>query len=59
MFEVGHSLIAASGRVDGPTADPPAHFFKPLQTPVEPRISPAANIKIAGNRRAVQTGAPF
>ena len=24
--------------------------------PVEPRITPAANIKIAGNRRAVQTG---
>jgi len=56
MFEVGYSLIAASRSVDGPTVDLPAHFFKPLQMPVEPRITPAANIKIAGNRRAVQTG---
>src|SRR5256886_5422664 len=46
MFEVGYSLIAASRSVDGPTADLPAHFFKPLQMPVEPRITPAANIKI-------------
>jgi hypothetical protein len=56
MFEVGYSLIVASGSVDGPTADLPAHFLKPLQMPVEPWITPAANIKIAGNRRAVQTG---
>jgi hypothetical protein len=48
--------MAVSGSVDGPTADLPAHFFKPLQMPVEPRITAAANIKIAGNRRAVQTG---
>jgi hypothetical protein len=56
MFEVGYSLIVASGSVDGPTAELPAQFFKPLQMPVEPWITPAANIKIAGNRRAVQTG---
>ena len=28
MFEVGYSLIASSGPVGAPTADPPAHFFK-------------------------------
>src|SRR5499427_8975686 len=31
MFEVGYSLIAASGTVGAPTGDPPAHFFKPPQ----------------------------
>jgi hypothetical protein len=31
MFEVGYSLIPASGSLNGPTADPPAHFFKPRQ----------------------------
>ena len=31
MFEVGYSLIAASGTVGAPTGDPPPHFFKPPQ----------------------------
>jgi hypothetical protein len=31
MFEVGYSLIAASGTVGAPTGDPPPHFFKPSQ----------------------------
>jgi hypothetical protein len=31
MFEVGYSLIAASGTVGTPTGDPPSHFFKPPQ----------------------------
>jgi hypothetical protein len=48
MFEVGYSLIAASGSTGGPPADPPAHFFKPRQArtamPVEPRITAAAKV---------------
>ena len=48
MFEAGHSLIAASGTVDVPTADPPAHFFKPRKArtamPVKPRIPAATTI---------------
>jgi hypothetical protein len=47
MFEVGYSLIAAPGGVSEPTADPPAHFFKPRQAriamSVEARI-PTATI---------------
>ena len=31
MFEVGYSLIAASGTVGAPTGDPPPHLFKPPQ----------------------------
>jgi hypothetical protein len=58
MFEVGYSLIAGSGGIDGPSADPPAHFFKPpLARPaiLEPRINVAATIKTAPNRRVSQT----
>jgi hypothetical protein len=59
MFEVGYSLIAASDSIGGPTADPPAHFFKPPQArtavPVEPRITAAANMKAAYDRRPPQT----
>jgi hypothetical protein len=51
MFEVGDSVIAASSSVGGPTADPPAHFFRPPQVrtamSLEQRITAAANIKTA------------
>jgi len=47
MFEVGHSLIAASGTIGASTADPPANFFKPPQTRtailVDPRTKTASN----------------
>jgi hypothetical protein len=48
MFEVGYSLIAASGGISGPTADPPAHFFKPRQArtamTAKPRITAVTTI---------------
>jgi hypothetical protein len=44
MFEVGYSLIAASGTVGAPTGDPPAHFFKPPQA----RPAMAIDTKTAG-----------
>ena len=47
MFEVGHSLIVASGTIGASTADPPANFFKPPQTRtailVDPRTKTASN----------------
>ena len=47
MFEVGYSLIVASGTVGASTADPPANFFKPPQTRtailVDPRTKTASN----------------
>ena len=44
MFEVGHSLIVASGTIGASTADPPANFFKPPQTrTVDPRTKTASN----------------
>ena len=46
MFEVGYSLIAASGTVGAPTGDPPPHFFKPphVRTAMfDPRTKPADN----------------
>ena len=50
MFEVGHSLIAASGTIGASTADPPANFFKPPQTRtailVDPRTKTASNRKL-------------
>jgi hypothetical protein len=59
MFEAGHSLIAASGTVDGSTADPPAHFFERPQTraavPVDSRTTSAANMKIAHNQTTPKT----
>ena len=45
MFEVGDSIIAASGTAERSTADPPPHFFKPRRArtamPVERRITAA------------------
>jgi hypothetical protein len=59
MFEAGHSLIAASGAVDGPTAHPPAHFFKRPQArtamPIDPRTISAANMKTAHNQTTPKT----
>ncbi len=56
MFEVGYSLIAGSGDMDGPNADPPAHFSKlPHARPAIPRINVTATIKTAPGRRASQT----
>jgi hypothetical protein len=59
MFEVGYSVIAASSSVGGPTADPPAHFFKPRQArtavPLGQQITAAANIKTAYERGPQQT----
>ena len=47
MFEVGYSLIVASGTIGASTADPPANFFKPPQTRtailVDPRTKTASN----------------
>jgi hypothetical protein len=51
MFEVGYSLIAASGTVGAFTGDPPAHFFKPLQA----RPAMASDTKIANNRITPKT----
>ena len=49
MFEVGYSVITASSSTGGPTAAPPAHFFKPRQArrarPVEPRVTAAVTIQ--------------
>ena len=57
MFEVGYSLIAGSGDMDGPNADPPAHFSKlPHARPAIPRINVTATIKTAPGRRPT---APF
>jgi hypothetical protein len=42
-----------------PDRGPTCTFFQATADAVEPRISPAANIKITGNRRAVQTDGPF
>ena len=62
MFETGYSLIAASGTVDGSTADPPAHFFKRPQArtamPVDPRTTSAANMKTAHNQTTPKTVLP-
>jgi hypothetical protein len=51
MFEVGHSLIAASGTVGAPTGDPPAHFFKPPQA----RPAMAIDTKTANSRITPKT----
>jgi hypothetical protein len=51
MFEVGYSLIAASGTIGTSTGDPPAHFFKPLQA----RPAMAIDTKIANNRITPKT----
>jgi hypothetical protein len=50
MFEVGYSLIAASGAVGASTADPPAHFFKPSHE----RTAMAGDLrtKTADNRKS-------
>ena len=39
-FEVGYSLIAASGTVSASTADPPAHFFKQSQARTAMSLDP-------------------
>jgi hypothetical protein len=54
MFELGFSLIAGSDGIDGTSADPPVHFFKPPQARteiLEPRITAAATIESAHNQR--------
>jgi hypothetical protein len=51
MFEVGYSLISASGTVSAPTGDPPAHFFKPLQA----RSAMAIDTKTANTRATPKT----
>jgi hypothetical protein len=51
MFEVGYSLIAASGTVGAPTGDPPAHFFKPPQA----RPAMAIDTKTANTRATSKT----
>jgi hypothetical protein len=53
MFEVGYSLIAASGTVGMSTGDPPAQFFKPPQARPAMAIYPQA--KIANNRITPKT----
>ena len=53
MFEVGYSLIAASGTGGMSTGDPPAQFFKPLQARPAMAIYPQA--KIANNRITPKT----
>jgi hypothetical protein len=60
MFEVGYSLIATLGNKGGPTADPPAYFFKRAQAwtamPVDPRTSSAANMKTGHKQTTPKTG---
>jgi hypothetical protein len=51
MFEVGYSLIAASGTVGAPNGDPPAHFFKPPQA----RPAMAIDTKTANSRITPKT----
>jgi len=51
LFQVGYSLIAASGTVGTSTGDPPAHFFKPPQA----RPAMAIDTKIANNRITPKT----
>jgi len=50
-WPLGDSVIAASSNLGAPTADPPAHFFRPPQArtamPLEQRVTAAANIKTA------------
>jgi hypothetical protein len=53
MFEVGHSLIAASGTVGASAGDPPAHFFKPPQA--RPAMATDSHMKIANNRITPKT----
>jgi len=57
MFEVGSSMIAASGSAGASSADPPAHFFNPPRAgaamPVEQRLT--ASIKPAYERGRSQT----
>src|SRR5262245_3990871 len=51
MFEVGYSLIAASGTVSAPTRDPPPPFFKPPQA----RPAMAIDTKAANSRITPKT----
>ena len=53
MFEVGYSLIAASGTVSASTADPPAHFFKQSQARTAMFLDPGT--KTANNRTTPKT----
>ena len=53
MFEVGYSLIAASGTVSASTADPPAHFFKQSQARTAMSLDPGT--KTANNRTTPKT----
>src|SRR5262245_24059982 len=54
MFEVGYSLIAASGTVGAPTGDPPPHFFEPPQA----RPAMAIDTKTANSRTPPKTTLP-
>ena len=53
MFEVGYSLIVASGTVSASTADPPAHFFKQSQARTAMFLDPGT--KTANNRTTPKT----
>src|SRR5262249_37733913 len=53
MFEVGYSLIAASGTIGTSAGEPPAQFFKPPQARPAMAIYPQA--KIANNRITPKT----
>ena len=53
MFEIGYSLIAASGTVSASTADPPAHFFKQSQAQTAMSLDPGT--KTANNRTTPKT----
>src|SRR5262249_62191566 len=53
MFEVGYSLIAASGTIGMSAGEPPAQFFKSPQARPAMAIYPQA--KIANNRITPKT----
>ena len=53
MFEVGYSLIAASGTVGASSVDPPAHFFTRPQARTAMSLDPG--MKTANNRTIPKT----
>ena len=53
MFEVGYSLIAASGTVSASSVDPPAHFLTRLQARTGVSLDPGT--KTANNRTTPKT----
>ena len=57
MFEVGYSLIAASGTVSASTADPPAHFFKQSQAQTAMFLDPGTKTAtLRGQGRLAERG---